>query len=121
MKTMLIVDDSPFIRRVIKAFVSDLDIFVVGEAGNGVEAVALYKEHMPDIVTMDLAMDEEDGVTAMGKILSINPEAIVVIVSSVAGQDVVIKESMAMGAKRVFDKPIDRIPFTKYIEELTKE
>jgi two-component system chemotaxis response regulator CheY len=51
MKTMLIVDDSPFIRRVIKAFVSDLDIFVVGEAGNGVEAVALYKEHMPDIVT----------------------------------------------------------------------
>jgi two-component system chemotaxis response regulator CheY len=118
MKTMLVVDDSGYFRKVIKVFVSNLDIKIVGEATNGKEAVELYKKLMPDIVTLDLAMEEEDGISALGKIIDHNPEAVVIVISSVAKQDVVISESLAKGAKKVFDKPIDKDKFIKYIEEL---
>jgi two-component system chemotaxis response regulator CheY len=104
MKTLLIVDDSEYMRSLIKKTVRNLDISVVGEAENGVAGAQKYKELMPDIVTLDLAMDEGDGITALKEIMSINPDAKVMIVSSTAGQGPIVKEASELGAKIVIDK-----------------
>ena len=121
MLTMLIIDDSSYMRTIVSVYVSKLDIKIVGEAGNGREGLEKYKELSPDIVVLDLAMDEMDGIQTLTEIMAINPEAVVIIASSIAGQERVIVEALKLGAKIVFDKPIDKKKFTEYITNLINE
>lgn len=66
----LIVDDSGFFRRRIRALLAeDPAIEVVGEAANGREAVALVRQLRPDVVTMDIEMPEMDGISAVREIM----------------------------------------------------
>jgi len=118
---MLIIDDSSYMRTIVSVYVSKLDIKIVGEAGNGREGLEKYKELSPDIVVLDLAMDEMDGIQTLTEIMAINPEAVVIIASSIAGQERVIVEALKLGAKIVFDKPIDKKKFTEYITNLINE
>ena len=106
MKTVLIVDDSEFMRTLIKKKISDLDLSVIGEAGDGKIAVEKYIELKPDIVTLDLAMQEHDGIEALKKIMQHNPDAKVIIVCSTGGQGSVIDEAKALGAYSIVNKPI---------------
>lgn len=57
----LIVDDEPAARRRLAAMLAELDVEVVGEAANGVEALALIAERRPDLVLLDISMPEVDG------------------------------------------------------------
>ena len=68
MKRLLVVDDAIFMRRLIKDVARDAGWEVVGEAANGEEAVALYREHRPDLVTMDVVMPVMNGLEAAAKI-----------------------------------------------------
>jgi CheY-like chemotaxis protein len=77
---VLIVDDSPEVRRMIKRFLRDqVDEFV--ERDDGSQACDLYKQHDPDFVLMDITMKEMDGLEATKRIRAAFPEAQVVIVS----------------------------------------
>jgi two-component system chemotaxis response regulator CheY len=116
----MIVDDSAYIRTVIKALLRNVDVKVIAEATNGKEGVELYIEHKPDIVTMDVVMDEKDGLEALKHIIQHDPNAVVLIVSTVVGQDPILDEAMALGAKKVFKKPIDKEPFIECFQELLK-
>jgi len=117
MKTILIADDMAFSRAIIKTFISKLDIEVVGEAENGKDAVEKYKKLMPDIVTMDITMDGGDGIEALREIMQYNPEAVVFIISSTGSQKYKIDETMELGAKKVFKKPIEK---DEFIHEIKK-
>ena len=121
MKTMLIVDDSAFARSLLKIVIDDLDIKVVGEADNGITGVEMYKELMPDITALDYAMDGGNGISALEDILQHNPNAVVIIISSIAGQTQVINEATALGAKGVFIKPINKKQFTDGINKIISE
>jgi DNA-binding NarL/FixJ family response regulator len=68
---VLLVDDQALVRGGFRALLSlDPDIEVVGEAGNGVEAIAVaYREH-PDVILMDIRMPEMDGIEATRQILA---------------------------------------------------
>jgi two-component system chemotaxis response regulator CheY len=105
-------------REVIKVFVSVLDIKVVGEAANGREAVAQYKQLHPDIVVMDWIMDEESGNEALQEIMAFDPDAYVIIISSLMGQDWLFQEAVLAGARQVFSKPIDKHKFVDYLRRL---
>ena len=118
MKTMLVVDDSAFFRTLIRSHVGTLDVEIVGEAENGNEGFEKYKELMPDIVTMDLAMEEGSGIEALDKIMQHNPDAFVIVVSSTTGQPTVLEEATALGAKKIFDKPLKKDEFIEYIRGL---
>jgi two-component system chemotaxis response regulator CheY len=119
MKTMLIIDDSSYMREVIKVFVGKFDITVIGEAENGKDGVEQYIKHMPDIVVLDLIMGEGNGLEALEKIMAHNPGAVVIIITSMAGKkNPVIDEAMALGAKKIFKKPIDKNDFNEYMKEL---
>jgi len=106
MKTVLIVDDSAFMRNLIKKHLSEIDVRIVGEAEDGKEAVDKYLELKPDIVTLDLAMFEIGGIEALEQIMNHDPKAKVIIVSSTTKQDSTISDVMSLGACTVIDKPI---------------
>ena len=106
MKTVLIVDDSSFMRRIIRHIVIKNGYDVVGEATNGRVGVEKFKELNPDIVTMDLVMDEMNGIDALKLIMAENPAANVIMVSSM-GQDVVVRDAIVTGAKNFLLKPFD--------------
>jgi len=106
MKTILIVDDSSLMRRVIKQIVIKNGYDVIGEAVNGRIGVEKYKELNPDIVTLDLIMDEMNGLEALKQIIEINPDANVIMVSSM-GQEVIVRDAIVTGAKNFLLKPFD--------------
>jgi len=106
MKTVLIVDDSTMMRRMIKKIVLKNGYEVVGEATNGRSGVKKYKELRPDIVTMDLVMDEMTGMEALSRIMGENPDANVIMVSSMS-QDVMVRDAIVLGAKNFIHKPFD--------------
>ncbi|MCL2638782.1 MAG: response regulator [Oscillospiraceae bacterium] len=118
MKTMLIVDDSAYSRTQIRLSVRRLPVEVVGEAESGNEGVEKYKELKPDIITLDLAMCDGDGLEAIKGIMKINPNAVIIVISSIGGQDIIAEEAVSLGAKKVFDKPFDGAKFAEYVKEI---
>ena len=104
--TVLLCDDSRALRMLAARQLEDCGFAVVGEAGNGNEAVSQYQALKPDVVLMDLVMPECDGKQALGRILSLDPGARVVILSSLGGQGD-IEECLKLGAKSYLQKPID--------------
>lgn len=104
-KRVVIVDDSGFLAKQIKEFFEKqmgFEVVAIGKDGN--EAIALYREHKPDLMTMDLTMPNKDGKTAIAEILHEFPEAHIVVVSAVKGNTML--ECMKLGAKGYIEKPL---------------
>ena len=106
MKKVLIIDDSSVVRRLIKYIVTKNGYEVVGEASNGRIGLKKYKDLLPDIVTMDLVMDEMTGTETLKAIIKENPLANVIIISSM-GQELIIREAISLGAKAFILKPFN--------------
>lgn len=102
---ILIVDDSVFMREIIKDILAnEPDMEVVGEAENGLEAFEKYKELKPDVVTLDIVMGEANGIDALANILEYDKEATVVMITSI-GQEKYVRQCLDMGAKGFIIKP----------------
>ncbi len=104
--TILIVDDAAFMRAMLKRILKDAGYEIVGEAVNGREAVQLYEELTPDVVTLDMVMPEMGGMEALQAIRSRDPEAKVVIVSAVDQRENLL-EAIRSGATEYIVKPFD--------------
>jgi DNA-binding NarL/FixJ family response regulator len=77
-KRTLIVDDYPFVREVLRSLLSShQDFDIVGEAGDGLEAIKLVGELHPDLVLMDMSMPRMDGMTAIREIKKRWPKTLV--------------------------------------------
>jgi two-component system, chemotaxis family, chemotaxis protein CheY len=103
---VLVVDDATFMRSMIKDILHNASgrYEVVGEASNGREAIARYRELNPQIVTMDIVMPQLDGIEATREILKLDPSANVVMCSAM-GQEALVVESISAGAKDFIVKP----------------
>ncbi|HTX08462.1 MAG TPA: response regulator [Solirubrobacteraceae bacterium] len=104
MARVLVVDDAAFMRKVVSDALASGGHEVVGEAGNGTEAVQRYQELSPELVTLDITMPEKDGLEALGEIISIDPGARVLMCSAL-GQEAKVIESIQKGAKDFVVKP----------------
>lgn len=104
MAKILVCDDSMFMRMFIKNILVVNGHSVVGEAGSGWEALELYQTCKPELVTMDITMKELDGVSALKKLKAQDPDAHVVMVSSM-GQQQIIVEALKAGAADFIIKP----------------
>lgn len=103
--TVLVVDDIPGTREDIKRLLYfEEDIKIVGEAGDGDEAVALSESLKPDVILMDVNMPRMDGIRATEMITVNNPNSAVVIVSIQAEQEY-LRKAMAAGARDYLVKP----------------
>ena len=105
-KRILIVDDSLFMRKILRSILENAGYEIVGEAGNGREALEVYPRLMPDLVTLDMTMPYMDGLTAVKALCSTYPSAKVIMVSAM-GQDGIVLESITAGAKDFVVKPFD--------------
>ncbi len=104
MARILIADDASFMRQMIREIIEPEGHEVVGEATNGIEAVELYQELMPDLVTMDIVMPKRSGIDAVKIILAENPTACVVMCSAL-GQETLVMEALQAGARDFIVKP----------------
>jgi len=103
-KRVLIVDDAVVMRMMIKGILSKNGYEVVGEAQNGLEAVEKYRSLVPDLVTMDMVMPEMDGITAVKQIVAGDPNARIIMCTSM-GQQALVVEAIQAGAKSFITKP----------------
>lgn len=104
MISILLVDDSRFMRMWLTRLLSQANYHVIGEAENGESAVHKFKVLRPSIIIMDINMPQMDGLTALEKINSIDPSAKIIMCSSIGQQSHII-ESIKRGAKDFIVKP----------------
>jgi two-component system chemotaxis response regulator CheY len=103
-RTLLIVDDSPISRKILRSCLPKDRAFVVLEANDGGPGLEAHKAHMPDVTFLDLTMPGMDGLTCLTHIRAHCPEALVIIVTA----DVQIRSltrALELGALEVLKKP----------------
>ncbi|MDR0716732.1 MAG: response regulator [Azoarcus sp.] len=118
---LLIVDDSAIIRSRIARVLGNsrlVSIDVVGMARNGVEAITLFLQNPPDIVTMDITMPGMDGVDCTEKMISLHPECNILVISALSDKATALK-ALKKGARGFLYKPFTDEELVAALLELT--
>jgi len=114
---LLIVDDSNIMRRRIERSQQFEELQVVGTAGNGIEALELFRKTDPDMVTMDLTMPQMDGIECISKIVQLKPAVRILVISALADKATAV-EAMERGANGFLNKPFTDRQLNEAIAEL---
>ena len=101
---VMIVDDSAIIRQMIQKYLSDLNIEIVGTAGDGKQALQLFKEIRPDVVTLDITMPKLDGLTVLEEMVKLDSTAKIIVVTALTDKATGMK-AIKSGAKGFLSKP----------------
>jgi DNA-binding NarL/FixJ family response regulator len=105
--SVVVCDDHPAFRELIAAVLGlDTELEVVGEAGDGRQAIDIVRELQPDVLVLDLAMPELDGIEALPLIREASPNTRVIIVTGF-GSESVKQRALAAGAERFVEKGTD--------------
>ena len=99
----MIADDAKFMRMKMREDLRQTGFFDIVEAGNGEEAVFLFSETQPDLVLLDVIMPVKDGLTALKEIRENNPDARVVMCSTMDQENVI--KAVQLGALDFIIKP----------------
>ncbi|MCD6145267.1 MAG: response regulator [Methanosarcinales archaeon] len=116
MANILLVDDSKFMRALLKKVLASSHT-IVGEAEHGVEAVEMYDQVSPDLVLMDIVMPHMDGILAASNIMKKHPDAKIIMCTSV-GQDEKVKAAIKAGARGYITKPFQGPSVLAEVESL---
>lgn len=114
---LMIVDDSVIMRKAIEKYCKSFNFDFAGSAGNGVDALKLFKEHLPDIVTMDITMPEMDGIACLEEILKIKPDVKVIIVTALKDKETGLK-ALKIGARGYLTKPFNEKQLQEEIQSV---
>ena len=104
MKRVMVCDDAAFMRMMIKDILVKNGYEIAAEAENGLKAVEQYPEAKPDLVLMDITMPEMDGIEAVRRIKTLDPNANIIMCSAM-GQQAMVIEAIQAGAKDFIVKP----------------
>ena len=116
---LMIVDDSNIMRRRIERSNQFEELQLVGTAGNGEEALALFSKTDPDVVTMDLTMPRMDGIECIGRLVALKPSIRILVVSALADKATAV-EAMERGANGFLNKPFTDRQLNEAIAELMR-
>jgi two-component system, chemotaxis family, chemotaxis protein CheY len=117
---LLIVDDSSVVRRAIERDLESGEITEVDQASTGEDAVRLYGAKLHDVVTLDITMPGMDGLTCLDKIIAINPEARVLIISALRDKATAL-DAIKRGARGFLCKPINPSELREAFELLIED
>ena len=115
MARILIVDDARIMRNILSFMLEKAGHEVVGEASDGAQALKLYGELRPDLVTMDIQMEGGDGITYLKEIVHLDPDAKIIMVSA-QGHDQVKEEARGCGAVGYIAKPFQKAALLEEIQ-----
>ncbi|GAB3225034.1 response regulator [Hymenobacter seoulensis] len=101
---ILIVDDSFYMRTMLKNMLTDAGYEVVGEAANGQQAMEMALATKPDLITLDVILPDNTGLDVLKGIRQEQPDVKVVMCSAV-GQEVIVNEALESGATAYIVKP----------------
>jgi CheY-like chemotaxis protein len=101
--SILLVDDESHIRKFISLLLRHLGVSRIMEAPNGSEAIEVYKRESPDLVMLDVNMPIMDGIETLRALKAINPDAVIVMLTSLANRQT-IDEAVALGAANYIRK-----------------
>ncbi len=116
---LMIVDDSNIMRRRIERSQQFQDLELVGTAGNGLEALELFKKTDPDVVTMDITMPKMDGIECIARLVAMKPAVRILVVSALADKATAV-EAMERGANGFLNKPFTDRQLNEAIAELVR-
>jgi two-component system chemotaxis response regulator CheB len=117
---VLVVDDSAFVRHILsKHLEADPDITVVGQARDGIEALAQIMTLKPDVVTLDVEMPQMDGLAALQRIMSENPTSVIMLSALTQRGAQVTVQALMRGAVDFCPKPDATVNIQSVVETLT--
>ncbi len=114
---VLLIDDSRGSRQLLATILRNLGLDVVGEAADGQEGLALYEQLRPDIVFLDIVMPVMSGTEVLRRIREIDPEARVVVMTSIASRNTVLETKQA-GAFAYLLKTFDAQKIGQVVNEI---
>lgn len=116
-RTVMIVDDSLFIRKILRGILAEMGYDIVAEAASGIEALKQLHASHPDIILLDIILPDSNGLHLLGSIISICPKSKIVVCSSI-GQEQVIRKSLDLGARAFIQKPFSPEKVAEALESL---
>jgi two-component system, NarL family, response regulator len=118
---VVLADDHPVVRDGLAAIVNQqADMVVVGEAGDGEEAIALFRALQPDVMVLDLRMPKFDGVTVVQRVIESDPGARMLIMTTYDGDEDIFR-SLSQGAKGYILKDAPRQEILTAIRAVNEE
>jgi two-component system chemotaxis response regulator CheY len=112
-----VVDDSLVVRNAIARSVKSGAIREVLRAEDGRQAVALFQEHLPELVTMDLTMPNLDGLAAIAQIRAIDPQTSILVISALNSHRIAL-DAIQRGACGFLTKPFTEREVSEALDEL---
>jgi len=109
---ILIVDDSLIVRKTILNYLKGFDVEVVGTSIDGYNALEIFKQHKPDVVTLDITLPGIDGLDVLDEMMKINPNAKVIVITALKDKATGLK-AIRLGAKGYIVKPFNLKKFTE--------
>jgi len=106
LKRILIVDDASVVRLKLKDILQGYNYEIIAEAADGNQAIEMYQQFHPDLVTMDITMPHKDGIEALGEILAIDKNAKVIMVTALDQRESLMK-AIKLGAVDYIIKPFE--------------
>ncbi len=117
---VLVADDSMFMRSIIKRALAKAMITEIVEAGNGEEAVEIYKAEKPAFCLVDITMPKKSGLDVLKEIKAMDPETVVVMCSAI-GQETVVMEAIKNGAADFIVKPFQEDKIIEVVQTYLAE
>lgn len=118
MKRVLIIDDSEFMRIMLDDLFRSEGFEVAGAAKSGEEGIKAFQDFRPDLVTLDMIMPGEGGLTALRDILKIDKDAKVLVISSKTQKKKFGEDALAIGAKGLLLKPFRPSDFRSTVKNM---
>ena len=116
-RTVMIVDDSLFMRKILRGILTEKGYIVAAEAASGIEAMRNLHTSHPDIILLDIILPDSNGLDLLESIIASCPDSKVVVCSSI-GQPLVIRKALDLGAKAFIQKPFTPEKVAEVLESL---
>ncbi len=116
-RTVMIVDDSLFMRNILRGIVKEKGYVVVAEAASGIEAMKNLHTHNPDLILLDIILPDSNGLDLLESIIRARPQTSVVACSAI-GLEQVMQKALDLGAKAFIQKPFTPEKVIEILESL---
>ena len=116
---ILIVDDSNIIINLIKSYISGYNVKLCGLANDGITALKIFKEELPDIVTLDITMPDMDGLTVLDEMLKIKKDTKIVMITALSDKATALR-ALSKGAFGYLNKPFKEENIKNILDEVLK-